>query len=120
MLPPRQQPRPGGLQTSLSLVDTTPDACGSPNPHERGSTSDQAKRKRMAMLSTLLSAICQTQTKCPLRDIARERIDVIADRMRNLPDEYLEKFKHELRVILEGLGVSQHRDEFLFTQRLSE
>ncbi|KAL2473505.1 Protein OBERON 1 [Forsythia ovata] len=39
MLLPRQQPWPGGLQTSLSLISL--DACGSSNLQERGSNSDQ-------------------------------------------------------------------------------
>ncbi|XP_009609185.1 OBERON-like protein [Nicotiana tabacum] len=142
MLPPRQQPRPGGLQTSLSLV--SPDACGSPNPQERGSTSDQARdspsesassRETWPTSDALMAKKLEKEKengyaehsvvrnisnsdKMSLRDIARERVDVIAERMRNLPDEYLEKFKHELRVILEGLGGSQHREEFLFLQRL--
>ncbi|KAK4372760.1 hypothetical protein RND71_008144 [Anisodus tanguticus] len=143
MLPPRQQPRPSGLQTSLSLV-VSPDACGSPNPQERGSTSDHVRdspsesassRETWPMSDALMAKKLEKEKengyaensvvrnvsnsdKISLRDIARERVDVIADRMRNLPDEYLEKFKHELRVILEGLGGSQHRDEFLFLQRL--
>lgn len=143
MLPPRQQPRPGGLQTSLSLV-VSPDACGSPNPQERGSTSDQARDSPSESASSretwpTFDALMAKKTmkekengyaehsvvrnmsnldKISLRDIARERVDVIADRMRNLPDEYLEKFKHELRVILEGSGGAQQRDEFLFLQRL--
>lgn len=143
MLPPRQQPRPGGLQTSLSLV-VSPDACGSPNPQERGSTSDQArdspsesassretwptsgalmakkldKEKENGYAEHSVVRNLSNSDKISLRDIARERVDVIADRMRNLPDEYLEKFKHELRVILEGFGGSQLRDEFLLLQRL--
>ncbi|KAL0328726.1 UNVERIFIED_CONTAM: OBERON-like protein [Sesamum calycinum] len=97
MLPPRQQTWPGGvgLQTSLLLV--SPDACGSPNLQERGSNSDQIK--------------------C-LRDVARERVEIIAERMENLPDNYLDKFKNELRSFLEGLGDSQQREEFLFLQKL--
>ncbi|CAN4095968.1 unnamed protein product [Withania somnifera] len=143
MLPPRQQPRPGGLQTSLSLV-VCPDACGSPNPQERGSTSDQArdspsesassretwptsgalmvkkmdKEKENGYAEHSVVHNMSNSDKISLQDIARERVDVVADRMQNLPDEYIEKFKHELRVILEGLGGSQLRDEFLFLQRI--
>ncbi|KAF8391666.1 hypothetical protein HHK36_023973 [Tetracentron sinense] len=35
-----------------------------------------------------------------------------------LPDEFLEEIKSELRVILEGTGGSQHREEFLILQKL--
>ncbi|PHT82355.1 Protein OBERON 2 [Capsicum annuum] len=142
MLPPRQQPRPGGIQTSLSLV-VSPDACGSPNLQERGSNSDQArdspsesassretwptsdalmgkkgKEKENGYAEHSVVRNMSNSEKISLRDIARERVDLVADRMRNLPDEYLEKFKHELRVILEGSAGAQHRDEFQFLQRL--
>ncbi|KAL2475765.1 Protein OBERON 2 [Abeliophyllum distichum] len=53
-----------------------------------------------------------------LRDVAGERVNIIAERMQNLPDEFLEKFKNELRSFLEGLGGSQQREEFLYLQKL--
>ncbi|KAL2245018.1 OBERON-like protein [Sesamum indicum] len=146
MLPPRQQPRPGGggLQTSLSLV--SPDACGSPNLHERGSNSDQVRespsesassRETWPTADALVAKKLEKEkerdngfaehsvvrhisssNKMSLRDVARERVEVIAERMQNLPDEYLDKFKNELRAFLEGLGGSQQREEFLFLQKL--
>lgn len=144
MLPPRQQPRSGGLQTSLSLV--SPDACGSPNFQERGSNSDQIrespsesgssretwptadalsgkqvdkdKERENGFAEHSVVRHISSSDMMSLRDLARERVDVIAERMQRLPDEYLEKFKNELRVLLEGLGGSQHRDEFLFLQKL--
>ncbi|EYU33845.1 hypothetical protein ABFS83_08G153300 [Erythranthe nasuta] len=145
MLPPRQQPRPGGrgLQTSLSLV--SPDACGSPNP-ERGSNSDHVResptesassRETWPTADALIAKKLEKEKdmennyaehsvvrhfsssdKMSLQDVARERVEVIAERMQNLPDKYLDKFKNELRSFLEGLGGSQQREEFLFLQKV--
>ncbi|OMP04261.1 Zinc finger, PHD-type [Corchorus olitorius] len=47
--------------------------------------------------------------KITLGDIARERVDVISEKMHRLPDEYLDHLKIQLRAILE----SQNRDEFM-------
>lgn len=143
MLPPRQQPRSGGvgLQTSLSLVP--PDACGSPNMQERGSNSDQARDSPSESASSretwpagydaLISKKLERENgfaehsvvrhisnsdKLSLRDVASERVEIIAERMHNLPDEYLERLKNELRSLLEGLGGSQQREEFLLLQKL--
>ncbi|KAL6990648.1 hypothetical protein U1Q18_008767 [Sarracenia purpurea var. burkii] len=144
MLPPRQQPRPGGLQTSLSLV--SPDACGSPNLQERGSHSDQIRespsesgssRETWPTAEALMAKKLEKEKegengfsehsvirhisssdKLSLRDLARERVDMISERMQHLPDEFLENLKSELRVILEGTGGSMHREEFLFLQKL--
>ncbi|KAG5516281.1 hypothetical protein RHGRI_037101 [Rhododendron griersonianum] len=144
MLPPRQQPRPGGLQTSLSLVP--PDACGSPNLQERGSNSDQIRespsesassRETWPTADALMAKKLEKEKegengfaehsvvrhisssdKMSLRDVTRERVEVISERMQHLPDEFLEKLKCELRIVLEGSGGSLHRDEFLFMQKL--
>lgn len=145
MLPPRQQPRPGGgvLQTSLSLVSA--DACGSPNL-ERGSNSDQVhespsesassretwpkadalvinksekeKERENGLTEHSVVRHFSSSEKMSLRDVARERVDIVAERMQNLPDKYLDKFKNELRSFLEGMGGSQQREEFLFLQKL--
>ncbi|OMO83715.1 hypothetical protein CCACVL1_11261 [Corchorus capsularis] len=47
--------------------------------------------------------------KITLGDIARERVDVISEKMHRLPDEYLDHLKIQLRAILE----SHNRDEFM-------
>ncbi|CAO2812913.1 unnamed protein product [Amaranthus hypochondriacus] len=59
-----------------------------------------------------------TGEKVTLRNIAEERVDVISEKMQILPEEYLEELKNGLRVILEGNGGSQQREEFLSLQKL--
>ncbi|KAJ4980240.1 hypothetical protein NE237_031077 [Protea cynaroides] len=143
MLPPRQ-PRSGGLQTSLSLVSS--DVCQSPDLQEPGSNSEQVRESPSESASSRETwPACDTimgkklekekggENDCPeqsvirrvsssdkmsLLDIARERVEVISDQMLLLPDEFLEELKSELRVILEGNGGSQHREEFLYLQKL--
>ncbi|KAJ3675590.1 hypothetical protein LUZ60_004632 [Juncus effusus] len=53
-----------------------------------------------------------------LREVARERVDVVSDKMKSLPDELLEDLKTELRVILEGTGGSHQIEEFMGLQKL--
>ncbi|KAL2317570.1 hypothetical protein Fmac_031446 [Flemingia macrophylla] len=56
--------------------------------------------------------------KISLRDIARERVDIVSEKMHNLPDEFLQELKNDLRVILDGANGSQHRDEFFILKKL--
>ncbi|GAB4825282.1 hypothetical protein Ancab_008155 [Ancistrocladus abbreviatus] len=48
----------------------------------------------------------------------QERVDIISEKMQVLPDEFLEELKNGLRVILDGTGGSQHREEFMILQKL--
>ncbi|CAI9259890.1 unnamed protein product [Lactuca saligna] len=123
MLPPRQQPKSGVLHTSLTLVPG--EACGSPNIQERGSNSDQIRDSPTESASSREtwptpdpltiskpleaehSVIRHITDKMSLRDISRERVDIIADRMHHLPNDYLDKLKNELRGLIEGMGVHQ-------------
>ncbi|GAA0147135.1 hypothetical protein LIER_06911 [Lithospermum erythrorhizon] len=142
MLPPRQQPR--GLQTSLSLVSH--DVNGSQNLQERGSNSDQVrespsesasshdtwpthddlvarkldkeKERENGLAENSIVRHISGSDKIILRDVVQERIDIIAERMQNLPDEYLDRLKNDLRLLLDGSGNAQHREEFLFLQKL--
>lgn len=138
MLPPRQQPKSGVLHTSLTLVPGEP--VGSPNIQERGSNSDQIRDSPTESASsretwptpdplTLSkpldnngtaehSVIRHISDKMSLRDISRERVDVIADRMHHLPNEFLDKLKNELRGLIEGMGGHQHREEYIFLQKM--
>lgn len=142
MLPPRQQPRPGGIQTSLSLVSSDPRL----SPEEPRSNSDQIRESPTesassretwptadAIVTKKMMENGKAENDCPeqsvirrvssadkisLRDIARERVDMISEKMHRLPDEFLEEMKNGLRVILEGNGGSQQREEFLMLQKL--
>ncbi|XP_068668220.1 OBERON-like protein [Aristolochia californica] len=149
MLPPRQQPRSGGLQTSLSLRSS--DACGSPDIQEPGSNSDPARESPSESASSRETWPTENnpseslmgkkqekdkeeaESECPeqsvvrrvptadklsLQNVARDRVDVISERMHAFSEELLEELKNELRVILEGTGGSQDREEFLLLQKL--
>ncbi|GAV78356.1 DUF1423 domain-containing protein [Cephalotus follicularis] len=143
MLPPRQQPRPGGLQTSLSLVSLDPRL--SPDGTEPRSNSDNIRESPTESASsretwpTADAALAKkmengkAENECPeqsvirrvssadkisLRDIARDRVDVISEKMYRLPDEFQEELMSGLRVILEGNGGSHQREEFLILQKL--
>lgn len=66
----------------------------------------------------VIRRVSGSNDKISLREIARERVEIISERMLVLPDEILEELKTELRVILEGTGGSQHREDFLLLQKL--
>ncbi|KAL1804142.1 hypothetical protein ACET3Z_032789 [Daucus carota] len=145
MLPPRQQSRSGGgLPTSFSLPLL--DASGSFNLQERVSNTDQVRESPTESASSretwpnanadaLLAHKLEKERengftehsvtrnvsnldRMSLRDIVRERVDSVAEKMQRLPDEFLEKLKNEVRSLLDGTGGSQHREEFLFLQKL--
>lgn len=142
MLPPRQQPRPGGLQTSLSLVSSdahlSPEEPRSNSDQIRESPTESASSRETwptadALMAKKMLENGKGETDCPeqsvirrvsiadktsLRDIARERVDIISEKMHHLPDEFLEELKNGLRVVLEGNGGSQQREEFLTLQKL--
>ncbi|XP_022727695.1 OBERON-like protein [Durio zibethinus] len=142
MLPPRQQPWSGSLQTSLSLVSSDPHL--SPDAQEPRTNSDNVHESPTESASSretwpIADAVAakkmengKTENDCPeqsvircissadkitLRDIARERVDVISEKMHHLPDEFLDELKNQLKVILEGNGGSQNREEFLILQK---
>ncbi|CAJ2633586.1 protein OBERON 2-like [Trifolium pratense] len=141
MLPPRQQSRVGGLQTSLSLVSSdprlSPEDPRSNSDNIRESPTESASSRETWPTADAIAAKKMENGKadidCPdqsvirrvssadrisLQDIARERVDVICDKMHHLPEEFLDELKNGLRVILEGGNGSQHRDEFFILQKL--
>ncbi|XP_076907854.1 OBERON-like protein [Bidens hawaiensis] len=138
MLPPRQQPRSGVLHTSLSLVP----ADGSNSDQIRDSPTESASSRETWPTSDALMLSKQqhlerekpkdrengsaehsvirhisTSDKMSLRDISKERVDIIAERMHRLPDDYLDKLKNELRGLIEGMGGHQHREEYISLQK---
>lgn len=140
MLPPRQHPR-ASLQTSLSLAssdaaeplsnsdqghDSPSDSTSSretwpvENNHSNSVVKKLHKEKEGESEYAEPSVVRRVSTinKLSLREAAGERVDVMADRMRVIPIELLEELKSELRVILEGTGGTQNREEFLNLQRL--
>ncbi|KAF7827362.1 OBERON-like protein [Senna tora] len=122
MLPPRQQSRVGGLQTSLSLVSSDPRL----SPEEPRSNSDNIResptesassRETWPTADAIAAKNVSGADKITLQDIARERVDIISEKMHHLPDEFLEELKSSLRVILEGGNGTQHREEFFILQK---
>ncbi|KAJ7964718.1 OBERON-like protein [Quillaja saponaria] len=140
MLPPRQQSQAGGLQTSLSLVSSdpylSPEEPRSNSNNIRESPTESASSRETWPNANAIAAKkmengksdeCPEQSvirrlsssdKISLRDIARERIDIISDKMYHLPEEFLDELKNGLRLILEGGNGSQHREEFFILQKL--
>ncbi|KAJ8643720.1 hypothetical protein MRB53_005468 [Persea americana] len=146
--PPNQQLRPAGLQTSLSLVSSDACASldiqepGSNSEHVRESPSESASSRETWPTENNRSEAVVTKkmeekelgesdypkqsvirrvsntNKISLRDVARERIEIISEQMKSQPEELLEELKGDLRIILEGTGGSQNREEFLLLQRL--
>ncbi|CAN6381886.1 unnamed protein product [Urochloa humidicola] len=53
-----------------------------------------------------------------LREIVRDRVDVVAEKMKVMGEEALDDIKTELRSILEGTGGSHHVEEFLYLQKV--
>ncbi|ONK59828.1 uncharacterized protein A4U43_C08F11240 [Asparagus officinalis] len=139
MLPPRQHPRPSGLQTSLSLASSDaaePLSQGHDSPTDSTSSRETWPIENNHSNSIIVKKLDKEKegenefpehqvirrvssvNKLSLREVARERIEVISDRMMVMPIEILDELKSELRVILEGSGGSQNREEFLNLQHL--
>lgn len=142
MLPPRQHPRSLGLQTSLSLAssdafrshDIQELLSNSDQPHD--SPSDSTSSRETWPVETVRSGGVNINTafkekegesdfsepqvihrvsiaaKLTLREVVRERVELIADRMAAIPAELLEDLKTELRAILDGTGGPHIREEF--------
>ncbi|KAL6908195.1 hypothetical protein ACP4OV_002365 [Aristida adscensionis] len=53
-----------------------------------------------------------------LREIARERSDLVGEKMKAMREEELDEIRNELFLILDGLETGRHVDEFLCLQKL--
>ncbi|CAH8356332.1 unnamed protein product [Eruca vesicaria subsp. sativa] len=122
MLPPRQQ-----LQTVLPLASSEP-------PHLSRSSSGIVRESPAESASSqetwpTSKSIIPKKTesgksggpdshdqhvihKVSLHDIARERVELVSERMIRLPEGYLEDLKNGLKAILDG-----NSDEFMFLQK---
>ncbi|KAK1298283.1 Protein OBERON 2 [Acorus calamus] len=80
---------------------------------EKGKEEGESKFPEPLVVRSVASS-----DKLTLRDIARERVDIISDRMLVMPEELCDELRNELRTILEGTGGSHLREEFLFLQKL--
>ncbi|THU63455.1 hypothetical protein C4D60_Mb01t15930 [Musa balbisiana] len=148
MLPPRQHPRSSGLQTSLSLASSDPAASpdtqepGSNSDQGQDSPTESASSRETWPIETnhpdavgghkiekekegenevaKLQVIRRVSNanRLSLHEIARDRVDVVAEKIKVMPDELLEELKGELRQILEGTGGSHQIEEFLYLQKL--
>ncbi|RZR98911.1 hypothetical protein BHM03_00028358 [Ensete ventricosum] len=148
MLPPRQHPRSSGLQTSLSLASSDPAASpdtqepgsnsdqGQDSPTESASSREtwpietnhpdavgghkieKEKEGENEVAELQVIRRVSNANRISLHEIARDRVDVVAEKIKVMPDELLEELKGELRQILEGTGGSHHIEEFLYLQKL--
>ncbi|CAA7035210.1 unnamed protein product [Microthlaspi erraticum] len=145
MLPPRQQLRSGGPETALSLVSSDPhsshegqeprsnsDAVRRESPAESASSQETWPLGEVSVAKKTVVVNKKTEPdshehpvmhhvsnadKVSIRDIARERVEIVAERMHRLPDEFLEELKNGLKSILEG-NAALSVDEFMFLQKL--
>ncbi|XP_010482064.1 PREDICTED: protein OBERON 2 [Camelina sativa] len=135
MLPPRQQLRSGGLETALSLVSSDQEPRRE-SPAESASSQETwplgdsvtplGTKTMMSRQKTEPDSHDQSVNvmhhvsnadKVSVRDITRERLELVAERMHRLPDEFLDELKNGLKSILEG-NVAQSVDEFMFLQKV--
>ncbi|GJN25626.1 hypothetical protein PR202_gb13477 [Eleusine coracana subsp. coracana] len=87
--------------TAVRMVDKEKEVVGN------GVSEFQAMRSRIPSVR-----------RVTLREVARDRVDLVADRMKVMSEELLEEIKTELRSILEGTGGAHHVEEFLYLQKL--
>lgn len=143
MLPPRQHPRTT-LQTSLSLASSDPheplynsdqnhdsptDSTSSretwPIQNNHSNSIPAAKKldkekegENEYTESQVVRRMSSVSKQLTLREVAHDRIEVVSDRMSVMPVELLDELKNKLRVILEGTGGPQNREELLNLQHL--
>ena len=127
MVPPlNQHPPAGRLQTSLSLVPVnsanhSPVDRGSNSPSESSSSREtwpmERKPDESETLEPKVVHRISTANRLSLREIVRERVETVAEKMLTMPNELLEDLKSNLRLILESPVGSSQREELLILQR---
>ncbi|KAG7011870.1 Protein OBERON 2, partial [Cucurbita argyrosperma subsp. argyrosperma] len=140
MIPTRQPSRPEGLQTSLALVpsDTrlSPEVPRSNSEQVHESPAESASSQETWPIGGVMGKKMEngkadndfveqsvvhrlsSSDKVSLRDIARDRIELIAEKMHRLPEDFLDNLKSGLRIILDGNGGAQQIDEIFILQKL--
>lgn len=116
MLPPRWS-HPSFFIASSGTLASNPDQL--PESAAEGSSSREAwptanfktVKKENDVIDQPLIRRFSDSHKVSLQDIARERIDVISEKMCILPDDYLQKLKTILLEILEGNGGSRYKED---------
>lgn len=79
---------------------------------EPDSSSQEQQQQQQPVMHRVSSA-----DRVSVRDIARERVETVAERMHRLPDEFLEELKSGLKSVLEG-NAAHSAEEFAFLQKL--
>jgi hypothetical protein len=72
----------------------------------------------VSKLQVARNRIPSTGRVMTLREIAWDRVDLMADRMKAMSEDLLEEIKTELFWILEGFEGAPHVEEFLYMQKL--
>lgn len=147
MLPPRQQPRLAGFPT-LSLASSdraaSPDT---QDPRSNSDQRHDSPTESASSRETWPTETNQSDANIPIKvekekegendisemqvvrrvsgvnrltlgEVARDRVEIVSEKMKAMPNELLDELKNELRGILEGTGSSQHIEEFLYLQKL--
>ncbi|KAJ7546084.1 hypothetical protein O6H91_08G024100 [Diphasiastrum complanatum] len=83
----------------------------------RADKDARAKEEDQGFEQAVLHRVANTD-RIQLRDIAGDGLDILADRMRNQPEEYLSELKSELRDMLSGSGGSHQREQFSLLKNL--
>ncbi|XP_018457097.1 protein OBERON 2 [Raphanus sativus] len=81
-------------------------------PDSSSQEQQQQQQQQQPVMHRVSSA-----DRVSVRDIARERVETVAERMHRLPDEFLEELKSGLKSVLEG-NAAHSAEEFAFLQKL--
>jgi hypothetical protein len=105
---------------SASSRDTWPAEANQSNGGGSAGVTSKAEKEEVANGASKLQVVRGPSRAggMLLREVARERVDLVAEKMKILSNEHLEEVKNELKSILEGNGGPHHVEEFLYLQKL--